>query len=367
MIIAAQHKINIPISKILIIQLGDIGDVVWAIPTFHALKAAFPNAGLSVLTREPYGDLLLDDSSIENVFQTGKGNIFTQLNFLLRLRRNKFDLLFDLRADDRGTFMSFFSGARMRCALHYPGMRWRDKAFTHLLQEPPPRERMYGAAEQSLRIVRGFGINEITYAPRISISEKIKGKTEKLLADEHIGTEKAWVSINPFSRWAYKEWGMDKWRELALFIWRQYAMPAIVVGSAKESERASQLVSEASSPMINFAGKTTLLEMASLLQISRLHIGVDSAAPHIATAVGTPTVTIYGPTNWRDWVLPGDKNKVVLPDMDCSPCHKKGCDGNGRSECLETLSVTKVQHAVEKILDNNITKSTDNTEVHECK
>ena len=94
--------------------------------------------------------------------------------------------------------------------------------------------------------------------------------------------------------------------------------------------------------------------MAALLQMSRLHIGVDSAAPHIAAAVGTPTITIYGPSDWRDWAPTGDKNMVVLPDMDCSPCHKKGCDGKGRSICLDNLPVEKVQNAVETMLSNSV-------------
>jgi len=86
------------------------------------------------------------------------------------------------------------------------------------------------------------------------------------------------------------------------------------------------------------------------LKMSRLHIGVDSAAPHIAAAVGTPTVTIYGPSDWRDWAPPGKKNKVVFPDMDCSPCHQKGCDGSGSSRCLETIDAGKVMAAVEELL-----------------
>jgi heptosyltransferase-3 len=76
MFISAQHKINIPIKKILIIQLGDIGDVVWASPAFRAVKNVYPHAALTVLTRKPYGDLLLDDHHIDKVFQTGKEDMF---------------------------------------------------------------------------------------------------------------------------------------------------------------------------------------------------------------------------------------------------------------------------------------------------
>ncbi len=155
------------------------------------------------------------------------------------------------------------------------------------------------------------------------------------------------ITINPFSRWAYKEWSMAKWSELAQFIWQKYTMPAIVVGSTEERKRAERLVSTACSPVFNFAGKTTLREMPALLQLSRLHIGVDSAAPQIAAAVGTPTLTIYGPSDWREWAPLGEKNKIVVTDMNCSPCYKKGCNGSGRSECLDNLSVAKVSDAVE--------------------
>ncbi len=198
MFISAQHKINIPIRKILIIQLGDIGDVVWAIPTFKALKSAFPHAELSVLTRNPFGDLLLDDSSVDKVFQIGKESILRQLQLLLRLRRERFDLLFDLRADDRGTFITFLSGARMRAALYYPGWTWRNRAFTHLVDPPPQKERVFGAAEQSLKIIRGFGIKETTTIPKIVVSKIIKDKIVELIDAEKIESQTKIYNYQPF-------------------------------------------------------------------------------------------------------------------------------------------------------------------------
>ena len=352
MFISAQHKINIAIGKILVIQLGDIGDVVWAIPTFKALKSAFPHAELSVLTRNPFGDLLLDGSSVGKVFQIGKESILRQLQLLLSLRRERFDLLFDLRADDRGAFISFVSGAKTRAALYYPELTWRNRAFTHLVDPPPQKERVLGAAEQSLKIIRGFGIKETTTIPKIVVSKIIKDKIVELIDAEKIEIQRRFITINPFSRWAYKEWSMAKWSELVQIIWQKYKLPAIVVGSAEECKRAERFVSVTCSPVFNFAGKTTLREMPALLQLSRLHIGVDSAAPQIAAAVDTPTLTIYGPSDWRDWAPPGEKNKVVVPDMDCSPCYKKGCNGSGRSDCLDKLVVAKVQDAVEIMLNS---------------
>ncbi len=345
-----QYKINISIRKILIIQLGDIGDVVWAIPTFEAVKSAFPHVELSVLTRKPFGDLLLDHISVDKVFQTSKESILRQLQLLVSLRREKFDLIFDLRSDDRGAYTSFLVCAPIRAALYYPGLSWRNRAFTHLVDPPQNNERVHSAAEQSLRIVREFGIKETTTIPKIHVSQKNKDKIIELINLEKIETERGFITINPFSRWSYKEWGIDKWQQLLSLLWEKYKMPTLVIGSSEERKRADELKAKANFPIHNFAGRTNLRELSALLQISRLHIGVDSAAPQIATAVGTPTLTIYGPSDWREWAPPGVGNQVVVPDMDCSPCHKKGCDGSGRSDCLETMTVNKVQDAAEKMM-----------------
>jgi len=352
MILAAQHKINIPVKKVLIIQLGDIGDVVWAIPSFWTVKKKWPQTAVSILTREPNGDLLKPDPQIDKVFQVGQG-LRQELSLLYSLRQEKFDLVIDLRAGDRGAYTAFCSGAPMRAALYYENLNWRNKFFTHLVIPPPvpPREeRMYGAAEQSLLVIRGLGMKEETTIPRIYVADETKKKIAALLEQKKIDTGKGWVSINPFSRWQYKEWGLDKWRQLALFIWRQYGMPLIVIGSSAEKKRTEEFITGAQSPVYNFAGLVSLAELPALLQKSRLHIGVDSAGPHIAAAVGTPTLSIYGPSDWRDWAPTGEKSKVVFSDMPCSPCYQKGCGGSGQSLCLDKLDVRQVQEAVEKIL-----------------
>lgn len=358
MIISAQHKIHIPIKKILIIQLGDIGDVVWMIPALWAVKNAYPQAQLLILARYPNAEILLDDPHIAGCFQVRpekglKDSLPASLKLVYSLRREKFDLVIDLRADDRGAITSFLTGAPLRASLFYPGLTWRNRLFTHLVNPEPPQERVFGAAEQSLKIIRGLGIKEETSVPRIAVSVELQRKVSQIIEAQNITTQKGWVSINPFSRWSYKEWGMQKWRQLADFFWQKYGMPTVIIGSREERERAAKLFPDIPSPVYNLAGLVSLREIAALLKMSRLHIGVDSAAPHIAAAVGTPTITIYGPSDWRDWAPPGEKNKVVFSDMNCSPCYKKGCDGKGRSLCLERIEVNKVQAVVEELLNGD--------------
>ncbi|MEN6623008.1 MAG: glycosyltransferase family 9 protein [Smithella sp.] len=350
MIVADQHKIDIPIKKILIVQLGDIGDIVWGIPAYASVKRAYPQAELFLVTRHPYGDLLLDDPHITGIFQVKK-NFHDSFSLLMKLRKLRLDLVIDLRADDRGAMTSFFTGAPIRAALFYPGMAWRNRLFTHLVIEPlPKKERVYGAAEQSLQIIRGLGIMEESAVPQIAVSTKSEQKVREIIANEKIISKNGWISINPFSRWSYKEWDIEKWRLLINYIWENYDLPTVIIGSAEERKRAEKLSQNTSIPVYNLAGLTSLWEMPALLKMSHLHIGVDSAAPHIAAAVGTPTVTIFGPSDWRDWAPPGGRNIVIVTDMSCSPCHQKGCDGRGRSLCMEKMDIKEVQDVVEKAL-----------------
>jgi len=86
------------------------------------------------------------------------------------------------------------------------------------------------------------------------------------------------------------------------------------------------------------------------LSISSLHLGVDSAAPHIASAVGTPSVILFGPSDWRAWTVPGETHRMVTSDHPCVPCHNKGCDGKERSLCLEELGTEKVTKALSGVI-----------------
>jgi heptosyltransferase-3 len=100
----------------------------------------------------------------------------------------------------------------------------------------------------------------------------------------------------------------------------------------------------------NLAGKTTLAELSALISMSTLHLGVDSAAPHIAMAVGIPSLTIFGPGNWKSWTISDALHKVVTADMPCIPCNRMGCEDSRKSRCLDELSVNRVYSEINAIL-----------------
>ena len=347
------------IHSILLIQLGDIGDVVWATPTFRAVKEAYPQANVSVLLRESFGSLLDADPHIHKIFEVKRyrGNLIKkmkgQIMFLRTLRQERFDLVFDLRSDDRGAFMAFLSGAPIRAAMFYRSLKWRNRFFTHLTDPSVPKERIYGAAEQSLRIVREFGIDTKDTIPKLWVSGKVKKRAEKLLDGYGVTAVSRWITLNPFSRWQYKEWGYEKWVQIIDWLREEYGISTVIVGAPGERKKSIDIVSKCKGQIFNLIGRTSLDELAGVLSLSSLHVGVDSAAPHIAAAVGTPTITIYGPSDWRDWAPMGRTHSVVIPDCDCVPCYQKGCDNTGRSRCLEELTVDKIKEVIQKFLDYN--------------
>jgi heptosyltransferase-3 len=350
--------------NIFLIQLGDIGDVVWSTPTLRAVKRSCPEANVSVLVREGFGNLLSADPSFHQIFEVKKykGNLlqkfYKQMEFIRELRRHHFDIALDLRLDERGAYMAFISGAMIRIRMSNPDVPyWPNRLFTHLVTPPPRPGKTGGAAEQSLCILRALGINTESNTPVLLISDKNRSTALEILRSAGLTEETRWVSINPFSRWSYKEWSNDKWSEVIDWLWNQFRIAAVLVGAGWERKKAEDLAGKTKGRVFNLAGMTLLDELAALLELSLLNIGVDSAAPHIAAAVGTPTITIYGPSDWEEWAPIGDLHRVIVPNRDCIPCFKKGCEGKGVSLCLEELSAEEVKQGIQSAL-NNLDKRT---------
>jgi len=345
-------------ENILLIQLGDIGDVVLTTPTIRAVKDTYPDARVSILVRKAFGSLLTADPNLHEIIEAKKtrGSLLRSLreHILLarRLRIARYDLVIDLRTGDRGAILSFLTGAPVRVGRHENNKPfWHDRVFTKIIRDPksaPPP--IHQGADQSLRIVREIGIDTTDSTPKLYIAPEDRLNACTLLTKAGIAPEAKIITVNPFSRWKYKEWNSAKWGEVIDRIWETHRIPAVLIGAPEEAAACHEIVAAREGRLINLAGKTTLGELAAVISMSSLHMGVDSAAPHIAAALGTPTVTIHGPTDWRAWRIVDKHHKVVSPVMDCLPCNMKGCDGSGKSQCLEDLAAEPVICAALELL-----------------
>jgi heptosyltransferase-3 len=343
--------------NILVIQLGDIGDVVVATASFRALKDSLPDAHVHALVRKGCGALLAADPNLSGIFESRRGGgklsdaLRENLALARGLRAEQFDLVIDLRTGDRSAILALLARGTEKVAYAGDGAFWRRFIYTRLFDRlaaaPSPT---HPGADQSLRILRAAGFDVGDFLPRLHVSGETETEAERILSAAGISPGTRFVTINPFSRWKYKEWGYDRWAEVIAGLGERHGVPSVLIGSAEESGESAGILRKAGGKGRSITGKTSLGELAAVLRRSTLHLGVDSAAPHMAAALGTPTVTIFGPSDWRAWVLPGDLQRVVAPDMPCVPCNMEGCDRKGRSICLEELPADKVLQAAGEIL-----------------
>ena len=351
MITKGRNEISGDIRRILLIQLGDIGDVVLSLPCILALRERFPHADIFVAVREKAAELLEECPWATDIIavKTGKGYLY-QKNFFFSLRKQHFDLAVDLRTGTRGAILVFLSGAGQRVGFYAQGGPfWRKWIFTHLAAPyEPPGKHM---AETYANLMGEYQILPSRAWPKIHVPDYKQEMARRLLNNENIPPVPPAIAVQPFSLWQYKEWGARKFSRLIEQIRTEFNLPVIIVGSPDERERAERIKNNCGTGVYNMAGKTSLGVLSAVLKTCRLFIGGDSAGMHIAAGVGTPTITIFGPSSSADWAPRGRNHQVVKKDYPCLPCHQKGCDGNGSSRCLEELTVDEVFFAVKNQME----------------
>ncbi len=338
---------------ILIIQLGDIGDVILSVPAFRAVRENFPRAKVTVAVRKKAGELIPLVPGVDGMIAVDQdrrsflGELFHQWKFFSLVRSHRFDLAFDLRTGTRGAILAFLSGAKERVGFLDPDGPWRNRLFTRLYRLdyrlPQPVSHYYSS------LLEAHGLKVGGEPPEMRVPPEMRERAAKILRSAGAPALLPVIAIQPFSLWRYKEWDVEKFVQLVRRIRSVCNAAVAITGSPDETSRAKDIAGRFGSDtphVYNLAGKTTLGELAALAASSRLFIGSDSAGIHIAAAVGTATLAIFGPSAPASWAPAGENHAVVQKNLPCVPCRRKGCDGSGVSRCLEELDVEEVWAAV---------------------
>jgi len=341
------------ITRILLIQLGDIGDVVLTTPTMRALRQNFVSNTIFVLVHEhargivencPWVDGTM---SVEKDKRRLKEKIDYHRNFLTSLRGGRFELTIDLRGGTRGAILSFLSGATIRMGRYSEnGTLWRNRLFTHLVR--PKNELDQYSSLHSLNILAPLDLNIKDTSPALEVPPEKEDRALEILEKAKVPPDKPIIALHPFSRWDYKEWPIQNYIRLIDHITSRYPVSFVVTGAPEERYRAAEIMSGSTVNVYNLAGKTTISELPGVLKKCSLLIGIDSAAAHIAASVGTPTTIIFGPSSPTNWAPRGKQHHVVSMNLPCVPCRRKGCDNSGVSQCLQELDAQEVIAPVEK-------------------
>lgn len=345
-------------KRLLVIQLGDIGDVVLSTPAFFGLAKAFPNAGITVAVRRKAKTLLEDCPWIDEVITVDKheGPVFKRLASTVReIRRRRkagFDLAIDLRTGTRGALTAWLSGAPRRVSFHATDEPlWRNTLFTHLASIP--YELGTYVADYYFSILPAFGLSTSPGPLKLTVSPERLQKADEIRSAAGLNPLSPFVALQPFSLWAYKQLPEDHYVRLIEFIHCSFGLPVVITGGPGDCVPAQAIHNRCEKGVYNLAGKTTIGEMAALLSRSRLFIGIDSAGLHIAAAVGCPTIGVFGPSSPASWAPRGKGHRVVVPDESCVPCRKKGCEHSEISRCLMELPLEKITAAVVEQLQSN--------------
>jgi heptosyltransferase-3 len=347
------------IKKILLIQLGDIGDVVLTFPLIAKLNQRFSPAELVVAVREKTAELVEESGIAKEVISVDKkkrgiiGGIKHQKNFFKHLRKQRFDLAIDLRHGTRGAILAFLSGAPERIAFYTAKETfWRNRLFTRLAPITYSREMYFG--EYLMSLLEYFSLADGPFRLEISVSENTKTRAEELFTRENIPAGKPLVAIQPFSLWPHKEWSAEKFARLADRIDSVFGYPVLLIGSKDEAERAAEIAGQSRAKIYNLAGKTPLGLLPAVFAMCSFFIGIDSAGLHIAAAAKVPTAGIFGPSLFTSWAPRGKNHRLIAKDWPCVPCDRKGCEGSEVSRCLDQLTVEETWRMVKEHMESTI-------------
>jgi len=348
------------VRRVLVTKLRHHGDVLLASPVFSVLKNHAPHVEIDALVYADTSEMLMLHPSIEAVHVIDRGwkrlgplsQLAAEWRLLRELRARRYDLVIHLSEHPRGAWLARLLGASYAVAPDYAGRsRWWKRSFTHRFSMAKnPRRHMVEWNLDALRrigIQPGEGERSLVLVP----GAQAEAQAATLLAQSGLA-ESAFIHLHPGSRWPFKCWPAE--RTAALIDQLQRGGERVVLTAAPspdEQELIARILSMVENPPVSFSGKLTLKSLAAVSRRARLFIGVDSAPMHIAAAVGTPVVALFGPSGELEWGPWGISHRVVgSRSHPCRPCGNDGCGGGKVSDCLVTLPVSDALEAARDLL-----------------
>ena len=335
------------VRKVLLVRLRSIGDTVLATPSAFALKRFLPNAQIDILVEDWVAPLLNSHPHIDNVVVLERGGLMTRARVARELRAANYDVVYNLHGGTTATFLTRATGAR-----HRVGFKTYQYAQLHNHQAPSPlllwEQQKTHSVEQQLALLGWTGV-PVTDRPRtqLGISPAASEKVSDLLTAAKLDEQKI-ALIHPAAAFATKQWATENFARVVEFL-AERGFSAVAIAAPNERPMLETLVAEASVSVVTF--DLSLPEVTALAARSQVFVGNDSGIAHIAAAVGTPSVVVFGSSNmahWRPWNSAAAE--VVFEEMPCQPCHGYFCAQFAQPECILRVPVTRVTAAIDRVL-----------------
>jgi len=344
------------VQRVLIIKMSALGDIVHALPVAAALGDAYPHLEISWFVEAPLAPLLTGNPYLKEVITLPKyrGRDLRRIDCLrdvgrhLRaVRRRGFDLTLDLQGLTKSATVAYASGAKLKFGYHWL------REMARIVEKPiPPRTESIHIVDQYLDVARFLGAPVEKPSFPFHIPEEDRKVVEGLLSAEGIDPNMPFAALNPASARAIKQWGTAHYAELSDALYRRYGLPSVLVTA--DMAVANEVMEAAKRPPVSLAGRTTLKQLACVLERSAVHVCGDTGSGHLAAALGRPVVSIIGPTD-PERVCPfGQRANAISRREHCGAgCDWRHCEF-AHPRCLDAISVDEVADKVGSLLPVNV-------------
>ncbi len=339
--------------NILIVKLSAIGDVIHTLPSLVALRRLYPDAHITWVVEEEAADLVRNHPCLDRTLIFRRKSWMEKLKkrqfssfrreagpFFSQLRDRRYDLVIDFHGLLKSSFVVFFSRGKRK--LGYDSWQEMSRLF---LNETIPEDMNKHAVDRYLDFPRHLGAK--TGNPEFILPDQPEArlKSNEIL-NAYALEKKKFIAVNPVALWDTKLWDDRKFARLADLITRCLNLPVVFTG--RDKELLDKITSKMATNGINIGGQTTLLELAGVYENALAVITTDSGPMHLASAVGTPVIALFGPTDPLRTGPYGQGHTVIRTGLSCSPCLLKKC---ATRQCMENITPEQVLEAVKKLVN----------------
>ncbi len=334
-------------AKILVIRFGSLGDLVLMTPLLKSLKAKYQGCEIHVATKDKYADLFLEDTNVDEVKPLRPGGLGELLGLRAELRREGYGIIIDAHNVIRSNIIlnTLRSGVKVQIGKDQIKKLLLIKAKINLYRRPIPLSQRY------LQTVKPLDVEPVGTVPEIGVSNTVINKIKELLLVSGL-KGKTLVAFAPGSRWVTKMWPPEYFERLISSVGRQ-GLGTIVIGGPEDVDLNRKIGQKCSPPPFDLTGTLTILESAAVLHECRVLITNDSAPLHLAEAVGTPVIALFGPTVREFGYYPQMSQSHALEvQLPCRPCSRNGARPCplGTKECLTSISPERVLDTLWNVL-----------------
>jgi len=333
------------LRKILCLRLRSLGDAVLMTPALAAMRTALPQTQLSVVLSEELADLFEGHPHVDRVLILG-GRRGDKLSLARKLRQVGFDAVLNFHGGPTSAWLTAACGAPLRVGRDTYRFRFlyniRAKPPEDVFSDPSAVHTVHTQAS----LVAALGVTVSDLRLRLKVPEPARSRLRRRL-EELGGSPRNYLVLQPTASFTSKQWPATRFQSL-IRQWKDRTGWPVVV-SLPGGSRFRSLV-ELFSPESLVLSDLSCGELMALLEEARLYVGNDSGPMHVAAALGTPVVGIFGSSDPRRWHPWGVANRALSAGLDCSPCHGKWCVNPAEFACLTELSVETVLNAALELL-----------------